>query len=116
MNKKLYVLSIFLMLLCLGFSFVLVGCEKWLSISYIEIDSNKLDDYELFILPNSVDIFNLTDDDLEFYWINTNDIDRYVVKLYESSLVITVVDAGMTIALYNQNGFYYILVEKEKIK
>ena len=104
--------KITIILLVLVVSFVLVGCEKRLSNSYIEIDSNKQDDYELFILPNSVDIFNLTDDDLEFYWINTNDIDRYVVKLYESSLVITVVDVGTEIALYNQNGFYYILVEK----
>lgn len=82
--------------------------------SYIEIDSDRQDDYELFIIPNSVVLFDLTDDDLEFYWINTNDVDRYVVKLYEANFVITVADYGMTISIYNQNGFYYILVEKGK--
>ena len=92
--------------------FLVSGCEKRLSNSYIEIDS-KQDDYELFIIPNSVDIFDLDDVDMEFYWINTNDIDSYTVKLYEANLVITVVDVGMTIIMYNQNGFYYVLVGKD---
>ena len=93
--------------------FLVSGCGKRLSDLYIEIDSDINDGYELFVIPNSVDIFDLTDDDLEFYWINTNDIDRYVVKLYETSLVITVVDVGTEIVIYNQNGFYYILVEQK---
>ena len=80
--------------------------------SYIEINSNSQNDYELFILPNDVDLFDLTDVDMEFYWINTNDVDSYKVKLYESNRVINVVDVGMTISVYNQNGFYYVLVEK----
>ena len=106
--KKIF-LSLFLLVVV---SFVLVGCEKSLSNSYIEIDSDRQNDYDLFILPNDVDLFNLTDVDMEFYWINTNDVDSYKVKLYESNRVINVVDVGMTISVYNQNGFYYVLVEK----
>ena len=64
------------------------------------------------MMPDDVDIFSLTNDDLDFYYINTKDY-NYIVKLYELNLVITVVNDGIKISLYNQNNFYYLLVSRE---
>lgn len=79
--------------------------------SYVRIDSNK-DDYEVFVIPNDVDIFSLTDDDLDQYHLDRSTVTRYIFILYDKNHVLTI-DDGLVIVIYNQNGFYYMLVRYE---